>query len=286
MKLTNVLITLFLIFLVLFIIYYVDTRISSRMDNHTSQVVFLQTKKTLGPPDFFVPGKNASAKWYHKTLLKKGLPFEALSIKNDTISGCCPVPNEQPMWATILIDVPNIAKLLALIGTSKSFWYDQDKKALYVRCHNIGTAISSFLFATDLLLLDDPTILSLFKNNTDPVATDSLLKRYSDTFMYTYQPYLQKNTSDYSQKVNEHLKQLVDNLSKLPYTKPTTCEGINCDNLASYQNIESMMSSGKTTTFVNVKNASGADGYVDDTLIDGKNYTLGYPYTFEGCSKI
>lgn len=286
MKLTNVLITLFLIFLVLFIIYYVDSRVNSKMHNPVSQSVYLQTQKTIGSPDVFVSGKHSSAKWYNKTLVSKGLPFYSLSVKNETVSNCCPIPNEQPMLVGIQIDVPNIAKLLALIGTNKSFWYDQNKKTLYVRCHNIGCAISSFLFATDLLLLDDATVLSLFRNNTDTAATDSILKRYTDTFMYSYQPYLQKSDDEYSQKVNEQLKKLVDNLANIPFTKPEICSGIDCDNLASYQNIESIFGTGKTTAFVNVKNTGSTSGYLDDTLIDGKNYTLGYPYTFEGCSKI
>lgn len=279
-----------LIIIVIFTVIY-KNMINVNFSNYNVQKTYLETKKILGNPTLFSVNY---AKWDSKALLKNNLPFDCICIYDEVLENCCPTIHEDIINASLEINIPNTIKLLSIMGTNKSFWYDQEKSVLWVRSSNLGTIISSCLFATEVILSDDDT---LFKNYSE----GNLLKRYSELFNEIYN---EKYNEKYNEIYKYQLSSLYSNLEKLNYTKPDSCNELNCDNNLDYNNIKSIIKTSKLSSYISKQRSSGSvykhlpenyintknkkyviqQKYLDDTIIDGKNYTLGYPSTFSGCS--
>jgi hypothetical protein len=238
---------LLLILLIIFIVIFLLTDVRRKK-------VFIETVNYIGRPN---DGKN---RWNSDALAKHNLPFDSLTI---TRSG--------KMIVTIKVSI-NKEQLEKILKYS-TFSYEKD--VLYVKCDNIGVAVAAFLFATDVLL-DNPDDYNTLVNSIN-IA------------------YKESNDAEFNDMLNNYLAKLNDNISKLfnssstlsstPSIYPSTL--ISLSTLKPVSNMSNSLPkySKHTQPYIHTKNQRYVvqQKYLDDTVIDGKNYTLGYPSTFAGC---
>jgi hypothetical protein len=200
-----------------------------------AQSSFFEALNLFGQPDILVTKGRGFAKWSTDEMVKLGYPFYKLMVKDEEVPHCCPVPHMDSMFAAIKVDAYDAAKMLAILGTSKGFWYDQGRNMLYARCCSIGTILAHFVFATDVLSRDRAAVIQAYSSQT---SSNLLNQEYTNLFNGVYNPWKNNDRKAYETARDNLLNRLIANMSKLSYTNITSCEGQqSCQNILNYASV-------------------------------------------------
>lgn len=90
--------------------------------------------KIFGNPEMYDPKKGGYARWTKEQLLNK--PYEQIEIRDEQIPHDKPSSHSDYLYTWCKIDIPE-QKLPYLHHISDGIVYDQNKKIMIVRCHDI-----------------------------------------------------------------------------------------------------------------------------------------------------
>lgn len=268
-----------------------------------------ECEKIFGQPQTIVAENRQRAKWSNKQVTDAGYNFYRITVENIAVPHCCPLPHTDSVIASLKVDIEDGGKLLAILGTSKGFWYDQGRRMLYARCCCLGTVLAHFVFATTVLRSDLNAIISSYSSNLN---SNLLLQSYTDLFSSVYNPKLSGDMDTYHKVCQELNQKLGENLGHLTYTPHSQCQEIDCSNALNYTTLNPEIANTllctpgvKETVSLNITKPSaniqegfcscaptakipqtkGMDGYYTGGVPeDGKMYNLGLRREFRKCT--
>lgn len=156
---------------------------------------------------------------------KNTSPFDEIIIRDEEVPHCCPKEHYDFLLASLCLDIKDSKDLMTILSLSKSVWYDQLKKMLWVRCHFMGANVATALLATRVLTgkLDGKTTIPKEDIHT-------LYMKEPEVFQALYKKLIM--TSMDSSTYKEYLNELKENLKTLGQCKISDkCNSIDCSNL-------------------------------------------------------
>lgn len=244
-----------------------------------SQEAFYEAKNIFGIPDVIVPTSfNEKAMWNNNSIALAGYSLSKLIVKNEIVNHCCPTPHIDCVYGTVNVDIKDSEKMLAILGTSTSFMYDQGKNQLTVRCCCLGTILAHLVFATNILLRSKSEVISGYVQKS---VGNTLLQEFTDLFNSVYSPWKNNDNKTYESVRNQLREKLIENLAKLTHTTIQSCDGPSCANVFDYVNVNKSIGGteicypGPQT--VALPQTEGLIGYYGGSIpSNGKTMTLGY----------
>jgi hypothetical protein len=252
----------------------------------TSKAAFNEAVSEMGAPSFFFEGDGGLAKWSTEKINLSGYPIYKIMIKNEDVQHCCPVAHSDSMTASIKVNAYSPSKLLAILGTSKAFWYDQGRNMLYARCCCLGTVLAHFVFATNILMRDEVLVTQAYSQPQSP-----LVQELTTLFNSAYLPWKSNDTAAYEKAREELKRKLIDNLGneKLQYTEVSVCAANTCANILGFDSLNPAIANtavcSKASVTTLAPQTEGFTGYYTTGIPeDGKMYNLGLPREFKSCA--
>lgn len=205
-----------------------------------AQSAFFEAVDQIGEPSVLVTKDKGFAKWSADQMSKAGYPLYKLMIKDETIPHCCPTPHEDSVFGAIKVNAYDAVKMLAILGTSKGFWYDQGRNMLYARCCSLGTVLAHFVFATNVIKRDRDSVIQSYSQQT---SNNLLVKEYTELFNQVYNPWNANDNKTYEEAREILRQQLATNLSGLSYTEVSSCNGQpECGNTLNFNSVNPLIS--------------------------------------------
>lgn len=181
---------------------------------------FREFVEKFGPPSTIDRKHGGLAIWNNKQLKP---PYHTLIVKDEEIPHCCPTVHQDFVYTAVVINISDPLQLLIVLSLSKSVWYDQTAKLLWVRCNSLGANLATLVYLTNLLLLPQ----------------DQLVQKYVSGLS---QDYINIVSSISKNNYNNYLHTLVLNLGRIKYNPPMDCDKIvNCDNLLDHSSFGSLL---------------------------------------------
>jgi hypothetical protein len=287
---TKTIITIGIVLLVVGITYVALTAygvvdINLKWNKHAMSA-YHEAREEIGAPSTLYEGRKGLAKWDVTKLNDAGYPIYKLMIKNEEVQHCCPTPHVDMVTAGVKVNVYDSAMMLAILGTSKSFWYDQGRNMLYARCCCLGTVLAHLVFASNILLRSKDLVIQQY---AQPTLRTTLVQELNGLFNSVYIPWSSNDMNTYERARSDLKKKLIENLSKLKYTEMSECpSGSDCTNTLGFMNLTNDISGtpicSKNVTTTLIPQTEGMSGYYTQGVpSDGKMYNLGLPREFNGC---